>query len=110
MNPRQVKANKRFADELARAHFAAKEPGVEVRLYVDTEVEVQLAHSLLVEVNRAFDSFDLEKTIMEGTKSFMTTFFLNGKFPPWREIELKNGSVIKISIKPELSREAEKRA
>ncbi len=92
----QGRANERFADKLALAYFEAKKnPDVEVSLLVDTADEITLGFSILLDILMMLGVLDMKKTHL-GNRSVP-------KKPPGLLIELKNGSVIRIAIKPELS-------
>ena len=80
----------RFAAKLALAYIEAKKPDVEARLYVDTCSEVAIAYEQLLVIINVLNEADVEKTLRAPRDVFS------------KIIELKNGSAIKISIKPEL--------
>jgi hypothetical protein len=92
----QGRANERFADKLALAYFEAKKnPDVEVSLLVDTADEVALAFSILLDILMMLGVLDMKKTHLGNRPA--------PRKPPGLLIELKNGSAIRIAIKPELS-------
>jgi len=86
MLPARVRANERFAKELARAYFESRKPDVEARFYVDTQGEILLAYGILFSTIEMLGEVDREKSI----------------HAPLGVIELKNGSAIRVAIKPEL--------
>ena len=87
---KKYQAIERFAGKMALAYTEAKKPDVEARLYVDTQDEVHLAHAQLLIILSELDELDLEKTVRAPS------------IPGRKAIELRNGSVIMVSIKPEL--------
>ena len=93
----QGRANERFADKLALVYFEAKKTSdVEVSLLVDTPDEVTLAFSILLDILMMLGVLDMQKTHLANRSA--------PKKSPGLLIELKNGSVIRIAIKPELSK------
>ena len=82
---RQVVATHRFADKLAVAYSESMKPDVEARLYVDTVSEIKIAFETLLAVLEMLGQVDRKSVSISSGM-----------------IELKNGSAIKISIKPEL--------
>lgn len=93
----QARANERFSVKLARAYFEAKKTNdVEVSLYVDTADEIAIAFSLLLDIVMLLGVLDIEKTELANRSV--------AKKPSGLLIELMNGSVIRITIKPELSK------
>jgi hypothetical protein len=85
-----VVANERFAKKLAEAFFSAeKAPEVEVSFLVDTKEEAVLAWLFLSDAAETLRKLDVSKTVLARG---------------YRDIELLNGSVIRIALKPELAR------